>query len=477
MHTSMKLQEVVVQALDAARLESLIGPARMANFEKAADAAQSSLAGHAVLNVNSTATGGGVAEMLQTLLAYARGAGIDARWLVIEGDPEFFAITKRIHNGLYGSPGDGGALGEAQRSHYERVLGRNADELLALVRQGDVVLIHDPQPAGLVTAVKRVGAKVVWRCHVGRDQPNEWTERAWEFLRPYVQEADAYVVSRGAFAPPWAEPGRTHVIAPSIDPFSAKNEPMLRRNVRLALSYVGLLDGDGEPPVVPFMRRDGSPGRINRHVDIVQSGPATRPEVPLVTQVSRWDAMKDMAGVMEGFAKYVDSALGAHLVLAGPAVRGVADDPEAVQVFDDCIERWRGLPHAIRGRVHLACVPLADPDENAAIINALQRHASVVVQKSLAEGFGLTVAEAMWKSRPIIASAVGGICDQITNEEHGLLIEDPYNLPAFGAAVERLLRDPEGAARLGYNARTRAAAEFLGDRHLEQYGELFASLK
>ncbi len=472
----MRLQEVEVQALDAARLESLVGPERMARFEEVADAAQASLAGRAVINVNSTAIGGGVAEMLQTLLAYARGAGVEARWLVIEGDPAFFAITKRIHNWLYGSPGDGGALGKAERSHYERVLRRNADGLLAQVRPRDVVVIHDPQPGGLVEPVKRAGALVVWRCHVGRDAPNEWTERAWEFLRPYLEHADAYVVSRSSFAPPWAQPERTHVIAPSIDPFSAKNEPMLHRNVRLALSYVGLLDGDGSPPVVPFTRRNGPPGRINRQVDIVQSGPAAHAEAPLVTQISRWDSMKDMAGVMEGFAKYVDPALGAHLVLAGPAVTGVADDPEAVQMLDDCIERWRSLPPAIRLRVHLACVPLDDPDENAAIVNALQRHSSVVVQKSLAEGFGLTVAEAMWKARPIVASAVGGICDQITHEENGLLIEDPHDLRAFGAAVERLLRDPQGAARLGTEARTRAAAEFLGDRHLEQYGDLFASL-
>jgi trehalose synthase len=136
--TRVGMQEVDVQALDAARLESLIGVERMARFEAVADAAQASLAGHVVLNVNSTAIGGGVAEMLQTLLAYARGAGIDARWLVIEGDAEFFAITKRIHNGLYGFPGDGGVLGKAERSHYERVLRRSADELLALVRPGDV---------------------------------------------------------------------------------------------------------------------------------------------------------------------------------------------------------------------------------------------------------------------------------------------------------------------------------------------------
>ena len=471
-----RLHEVEVQALDAARLEPLIGPERMARYEAIADAVQSGFAGRKVLNVNSTATGGGVAEMLQTLLAYVRGAGVDARWVVIAGDPAFFAITKRIHNGLYGAPGDGGELGEAEHRHYEAVLRRNAEELRALVRPGDIVLIHDPQPAGLATAMAEAGARVIWRCHVGADAPNQWTERAWAFLRPYLEEAEAFVVSRAAFAPPWADAARCHVIAPSIDPFSAKNEPMSGRNVRLALGYTGLLDGDGSPPIVPFTRRDGSPGRIDRHVDVVQSGPAAPVEAPLVLQASRWDGMKDMAGVMEGFAEHVDPALGAHLVLAGPAVRGVADDPEAVEVYEDCVERWRGLPHAARGRVHLACVPMQDADEAAAIVNALQRHATVVCQKSLAEGFGLTVAEAMWKARPVVGSAVGGIVDQLVDGEHGRLIADPHDLAAFGAAVDGLLRDPGAAARLGANGRRRAVAEFLGDRHLEQYGSLLEAL-
>jgi trehalose synthase len=208
----------------------------------------------------------------------------------------------------------------------------------------------------------------------------------------------------------------------------------------------------------------------------VQSGPPAPAAAPLVLQASRWDAWKDMAGVMEGFAAHVDPSLGAHLILAGPAVTGVADDPEAVEVYADCVARWRALPHAARGRVHLACVPMADPDEAAAIVNALQRHAAVVVQKSLAEGFGLTVAEAMWKSRPIVASAVGGIVDQIEDAEHGLLIDEPGDLRGFGAAVERLLRDPTDAARLGQAARRRAVDEFLGDRHLAQYGEMFGKL-
>jgi trehalose synthase len=472
-----RLREVEVQALDAARLEPLIGLERMAAFEATAETARTSLEGRAVVNVSSTAVGGGVAEMLQTLLAYVRGAGIDARWLVIEGDRPFFAITKRIHNGLYGSPGDGGPLGPEEHRHYRAVLRRNADEILGLVRASDVVILHDPQPAGLADVLRRAGARVIWRCHVGRDTPNRWTERAWEFLRPYLGPVEAHVVSRAAFAPPWLEGGEVHVIPPSIDPFSSKNEPMSARNAELALRYVGLLDGHAQPPVVPFARRDGSPGRINRRVDVVQSGPAAPSSAPLVVQVSRWDWMKDMAGVMAGFVEHVDHTLGAHLVLAGPSVTGVADDPEAGEVLQDCLRLWHRLPQAARSRVHLASVPMADPDEAAAIVNALQRHAAVVVQKSIAEGFGLTVAEAMWKARPIVASAVGGIADQVVDGEHGLLIDDPHDLAAFGVAVERLLRDGDEARMLGRRARARAADELLGDRHLAQYGHLFARLE
>ena len=470
-HPTTRLQQVDVQALDPAQLEPLIGPERMARFEATADAARRGLAGRIALNVNSTAHGGGVAEMLQTLLAYARGAGIDARWVVIEGDPAFFAVTKRIHNGIYGSPGDGGDLGPAERGAYERTLERNASELLALVRRGDIVLLHDPQTVGLVGPIRRAGARVVWRCHIGADRPNEWTARAWDFLRPYVEQADACVFHRAAFAPPWLDDARRHVIPPSIDPFSAKNEPMSAHNVRVALGYVGLLDGDGALPVVPFRRRDGSPGRIDHRVDILQTGPPPPRDAPLVVQVSRWDAMKDMAGVMEGFARHVDPSLGAHLILAGPAVTGVADDPEAADVLADCVAQWRALPHEIRSRVHLACVPMHDPDENAAIVNALQRRAAIVVQKSLAEGFGLTVAEAMWKGRPVVASAVGGIQDQIEDGTTGYLV-DPEDLAAFGDRVSALLADPHGAERIGQAAQLRVRDLFLGARHLGQYVRL-----
>ncbi|HEU5263857.1 MAG TPA: glycosyltransferase [Gaiellaceae bacterium] len=473
----LQLEEVGVEPLDAARFEPLVGTDRIAHFERVAEETRERLAGRAVVNVNSTAVGGGVAEMLQTLLAYARGAGVDARWLVIRGDPEFFAVTKRIHNGLYGGPGDGRALGPHERAHYEAVERTNAEALLELLPADAIVLLHDPQTAGLAPALRRAGRIVLWRCHVGLDEPNEWSERAWDFLHPYLDAVvDGYVFSRADFAPPWIDPATTFVIPPSIDPFSAKNEPMSARSVRLALGYTGLVEGAGDPPVVPFTRRDGSRGRISRRSDVIQLGPPPPAEAPLIVQASRWDAMKDMAGVMEGFAHCVDPALGAHLVLAGPAVTGVADDPEAAVVYTDCIDRWRALPHEVRTRVHLACTPMADPDEAAAIVNALQRHASVVVQKSIAEGFGLTVAEAMWKARPVVASAVGGIVDQIDHGEHGLLLDDPHDLETFGASVEKLIRDPSGASRLGRNAHERAIRELLGDTHLALYARLLKRL-
>ena len=473
---TVRLQEVQVRAVTPRRLESIIGAERTERFEAAAASTRDLLAQRVVLNVNSTAAGGGVAELLQTLLAYARGAGIDARWVVIQGTPRFFAITKRIHNHLYGSPGDGGPLGSDERDEYEATLRTNAVELSALIRRGDVVLLHDPQTAGLARALQAAGASVVWRCHVGLDRPNAHSELAWEFLRPYLEDVDAFVFSREQFAPPWIPRNKLSVIAPSIDPFSAKNEPMSTAAVLDTLRYVGLLNGGGTQPAVTFTRRDGSPGRINRHVDILQTGPCPPADVPLVVQASRWDTMKDMRGVMLSFAEHHDHLGSAHLVLAGPNVHGVTDDPEAGRVLDDCIAVWRTLPHAVRSQIHLACVPMADADEAAAVVNALQRHAAVVVQKSLAEGFGLTVAEAMWKGRPVVGSAVGGIVDQIVPGETGWLIEDPNDLTGFAAAVSSLLSDPDEAARMGDHGRRRATELFLGDRHLEQWAQVFTHL-
>jgi trehalose synthase len=456
---------VDVVALDPRRLEPIIGHERLAVLLAAAAELRELVGGRRIVSVNSTAKGGGVAEMLGTLLGYARGLGVGVDWVVISGDSEFFAITKRIHNGLYGSPGDGGALGAAERAHYERITTENAERLRGIVRSGDVVLVHDPQPAGLLAPLVDLGAYVVWRCHVGFDGSNEWTERAWAFLRPYVEVAHAHVFSRAAFAPSWIEHTWLRVIPPSIDPFAPKNRDLTPYEVLALLSAAGLLAADGIHP----------DERVRRPAHFVREGPAADPKTPLVVQVSRWDRIKDMGGVLEGFVRHV-GVTDVRLALVGPALGGVSDDPEGEQLWEETVAAWHALPRRARERVELATVPMDDPVENALVINALQRHASVVVQKSLAEGFGLTVAEAMWKARPVVVSAVGGIVDQVVDGETGLLIQDPRDLESFGAAIERLLRDPLEAGRLGRNARSHVERHFLGDRHLLDYCALVAEL-
>ena len=469
------LQEVEVRAVALDRLAGLLGPERAERFTRTAEAARTSLAGRRVVNVNSTATGGGVAELLQTLLAYARGAGVDARWVVVEGDAAFFEITKRIHNHLYGTPGDGGPLGPEEHRCYEDTIERNMARLHAVARAGDIVVLHDPQTAGLTRHLVAAGVRVVWRCHVGIDTQNEHSERGWAFLRPYLDGLDAYVFSRLQFAPPWVPSDRLAVIPPSIDPFSAKNEMIDSTQVIRLLQYVGIVTGNGGDPEISFQRRDGSRGRVTRRVDMLGTGSLPPPSVPIVLQASRWDAVKDMRGVMIGFAESVAPRTDAHLVLAGPEAGGVADDPEADDVLRDCLRTWSGLPEAIRSRIHLATVPMADCDEGAAIVNALQRHSAVVVQKSLAEGFGLTVTEAMWKERPVVGSAVGGIVDQIIDGETGALV-DARDLDQYARAVCAMLGDPQSATRMGAAGRERVRDEYLGDRHLLQWARLFERL-
>jgi trehalose synthase len=469
------LNEVTVQARSPKHLAGMIGEERADRFDGTMRAAREVLAGRRVLNVNSSGTGGGVAEMLHGLVAYARGAGIDACWHVIEGNRAFFAVTKRIHNRLYGDRGDGGFLGTPERDVYENTLQENTESLLGLIRPGDLVILHDPQTLGLAAAARRADAHAIWRCHVGTDTPNEQSRWAWDFLRRYLDDVDACVFTRDSFVPTWLDREGLSVIAPSIDPFSAKNRDMSQTEVVRVLSHVGLLAASDHPPPAPITRRDGSQDHVERCAIILHGGFPPPAEVPLVVQIARWDRLKDMAGVMAGFAEHVNGTADAHLVLAGPAVTDVVDDPEAVGVLEDCERAWRALPSSTRARVHLASIPMRDYDHNATIVNALERHAAVVVKKSLAEGFGLLVAEAMWKARPIVASAVGGIKDQVVDGKHGLLIE-PTDLAAFGSATRRLLEDHDLAERLGANARLRATQEFLPDRHLEQWAALLLQI-
>ena len=197
----------------------------------------------------------------------------------------------------------------------------------------------------------------------------------------------------------------------------------------------------------------------------------------VVLQVSRWDRLKDMAGVLDAFAEHLDELPpDVHLVLAGPATDGVADDPEAAAVLAECREQWRSLPARVRDRSHLVCVPMDDLDDNARVVNALQRWSTVVVQKSLAEGFGLTVTEPMWKGRPVVASAVGGIRDQVEDGVSGVLLDDPRDGAALVAALSALLADADRRREMGRAAHLRVRDHYLADRHLIQYAELFAQL-
>jgi trehalose synthase len=218
------VQQVPVPSLDPDRFEEILDARTFQHFERIVDRGRELLAGRTVWNVNSTANGGGVAEMLRSLLAYARGASIDARWLVIQGDPEFFRVTKRIHNQLHGAPGDGGPLGDEEHRIYERTLEKNGAELAEMISEKDIVILHDPQTAGLVDIVNRTGATVIWRCHVGLDTPNDVARGAWNFLRGYLEEADAYVFSRKAFVWEKLPDEKISIIPPSIDAFSPKNQ-------------------------------------------------------------------------------------------------------------------------------------------------------------------------------------------------------------------------------------------------------------
>ena len=423
--------------------------------------------------MNSTAEGGGVAELLRSCLGYLNGDGIRTRWLVLEGDDAFFRITKRIHNRLHGVLGDGGALGPEQRAEYDRVTRDNASAIVPLVSPGDVVVVHDPQPLGLVPLLRSAGATVIWTCHVGIDQRSDVVLSAVEFLRADADAADAATFTRPAYV--WTELDHelVRIIPPCIDALSPKNVPLDPEQRDAILAAAGLIGSAGRAGRPTFTRVDGEQASITRTARITEDG-SVPADAPLVVQVSRWDALKDPLGVARAFAD--EPGLdGAHLILAGPAPSSVADDPEAQQVRRD-VGRFRtSLAREDRRRVHLADLPTDDVEENGVIVNALQRRANVVVQKSLAEGFGLTVTEAMWKARPVVAGRVGGIQDQIDDGVNGVLI-DPRDLTAFGNGVKRLLDDAALADRLGTAARRRVWERYLVPDYLGAYLELIAEL-
>jgi trehalose synthase len=457
------LDEVSVDAMPPSRFDTILPAARSEQFGAALGRARTRLAGHTLWHVNSTEQGGGVAEMLQSLVGYLAGADITTRWLVIDGDPAFFDVTKRVHFRLHGAPGDGGCMTADDRDVYESSLGREERDAIRLVRPGDTVVLHDPQTVGLARTLRDAGASVIWSCHVGADAANEHTRDAWRFLMPYVSASHAQVFSRRQYIWDPLADASVVVIPPCIDAFSPKNTHLEPSEVTAILDAARVVPTGGHA--------DATTGGAAR---MVEDGPVP-PAAPIVTQVSRWDPLKDHAGVMEAFSLHVPAETGAHLVLAGPDPDAIADDPGSRSTFQALQAARDALEPSTRRRVHLACLPMTDVDRNALIVNALQRRADVVVQKSRAEGFGLTVTEAMWKGRPTVGSAVGGIQDQIEHGRAGWLV-DPDDLPALGAAIVALLGDPASAAEMGRLARERVIDEYLVPTHLSRYLSLIDSV-
>ncbi|MGB6425802.1 MAG: glycosyltransferase [Solirubrobacterales bacterium] len=464
------LTHIPISPLPPERFREVLGP-EYAEVEEAIIRARSLLAGRAIWHINSTAAGGGVAELLHSLLAYARGAGVDVRWSVMAGEARFFEVTKRLHNQLHGLDGGEGGLDASELAVYRDVADRNAEELAELVRPGDVVYLHDPQTAGLVERMVEAGAIVIWRCHIGGDHPNETMRGAWSLLRPLIEPAHSYVFSRPEYIWEGLDSRKAAVITPSIDAFSPKNEDLPPATVTAILDRIGLTPNGGEPAI--FRRLDGTVARVDRRARIEQDGPLP-PNVPVLTQVSRWDGLKDPVGVLRGFVEY-GGPDEAHLLLVGPVADGVSDDPEGAAVFQAVREARLRLDARARVRVHLVSLPMDDIDENAAMVNAIQRRSTVIAQKSLAEGFGLTATEAMWKSRPVVAGAVGGLNEQVVDGLTGRLV-DPTDLEAFGRAAGELLGDPSLAAKMGAAGRERVREKFLGTRHLMDYVRLLAAL-
>jgi trehalose synthase len=346
------------------------------------------------------------------------------------------------------------------------------------VTPGDVVICHDPQTAGLVPGLIRMGTRVLWRCHIGHEQRGREVDAGWSFLRKYLEDVPLAVFSRDAYAPGWLPERRAVTLPPNIDPFSTKNQWMAEVSIHAVLCCADLVDATGEAHQAVFVRDDGSTGLVARRAKVIRESGPPHVDTPLIVQVSRWDRMKDHIGVLEGFARLAADAphLAPALILAGPELGGVADDPEAPEVLADIERVWRSLPEPVRRRAHIAQLPMNDTDENAAMVNALQRHAAIIVQKSLREGFGLTVTEAMWKRRPVVASAVGGIKDQIDDGVEGLLVRDPTDAEETARALRRVLEDADLAGRLGEAAYQRVLEHYLILSSLEKWGALLTNL-
>lgn len=435
--------------------------------------ASATLGDRTVWWVNSTAQGGGVAEMLRTLPPYWRGDGLDTRWLVLTAPRPFFRFTKRLHNLLHGFPVS--IASPRLRQLYDAVSREAGQELRTLVKPNDIVILEDPQVAGLAPELAGSGAVVVWRSHVGTEETNEHVEAAWQFLQPRIESASTFVFSRRDYIPGFLA-ARSHVIPPAIDPLSPKNQELSGAQAGAILRRTGLAsEADHWHPATATLV-DGRTIAVRRRANILrESHPAQLGRDPIVVALARWDWLKDPIGILTGFARHVEHPR-ARLIVAGPAAGAVDDDPGGRSVLRAVRAAWHGLPVAGRRRIDIVSLPMVDLDENALMVNALQRRADVIVKKSLQEGFGLGVTEGLWKSRPVVATGVGGHKDQIEHGRTGLLLRHPSDLREFAAAVDELLAGGDEARGLAAAGREHVREHFLGDSHFVNWTSLLAEV-
>ena len=367
------------------------------------------------VHVNSTAVGGGVAEILSRGVPLLNQLGLETTWEVIQGDPDFFEVTKAFHNGLQGFKVN---LTPAMLEHYREVNRANARRFSW---EADLALVHDPQPACLIEEMRPQAKHWVWRCHVDASRPDL---SVWRFLREIVKNYDASVFSMSQFAQNLPHP--QYLIRPSIDPLSEKNRDLTEAEVKKVLDRLEI-----------------------------------EKDKPLLVQVSRFDSFKDPLGVIQAF-RMVRRHTPCKLVLAGGTA---ADDPEGAEVLANVREAARGEPD-----IHILLLP-ADAHHE---VNALQRAADIIIQKSTREGFGLTVTEAMWKGRPVIGGAVGGIVLQLRDYQTGFLVHTPEGC-AF--RIRYLLHRPEMARHMGQMGREFVRTHYLITRHLRDYLTLMILLE
>jgi trehalose synthase len=450
------------------------------------------LDGRTVWMVNSTAQGGGVAEMLPTMVTLLNELGVKTRWFVLESrDEAFFRLTKRIHNLIHGE-GDPAFDGPAERQVYESVNRDNARTLGRLLSAGDVLVVHDPQPMPLAEMLcADHDIRTVWRCHIGLDEENDATRAVWRFLEPYAPAYERSVFSAEEYIPGFFR-DRARLIYPAIDPLSMKNRELHLHSVVGILANAALAVGPGpvvQPPFRHVAQRLQADGNWSPAVLPADLGLLIR---PIVTQISRWDRLKGWLPLMHGFAQLKERMYTtyrsrpalqrrrlaqARLVMAGPDPVSISDDPEGLEVIEELRSAYVDLDDEFKHDIAIIALPMQNPDENALMVNALQRSSTIVVQNSLREGFGLTVTEAMWKRIPVLSNTRAvGPRQQITHGCDGWLIDDPESPDQIADALDYLLNEARERAALARTAQRRAHDKFMIFSQLRDWLDLLEDL-